>query len=231
MKSPQKLSVREGYAAWAPCYDDDGNPLVALEGPAVWAWLGPVRGRRAIDVGCGTGRHTLALAEAGAQVVALDQSPEMLERACRKLRHFPVDWIRHALPWPLPLRDSVFTVAVLGLVAEHVADLQALMDEVARVLVPGGTCVLSALHPERTAAGETARFIDPETGLRRPIVTYHRTTAEYLSAAKAAGLADAEEQTLVVPPELAERLPRAKRYVGHPLGWVARWTKPVKRHP
>jgi SAM-dependent methyltransferase len=227
MDSSEELSPLEGYAAWAPCYDDDGNPLIALEGPAVEAWLGPVRGLRALDLGCGTGRHTLALAEGGAEVVALDQSPEMLARACQKLRGHPVGWVRHALPAPLPFHADVFDLAVLGLVAEHVADIPALLAEIARVLVPGGRCVLSALHHERTAEGQTARFIDPTTGRRRPVMTYHRTPAEYLAAAAAAGLADPLEQTLVVPPDLADRLPRAGRYIGQPLGWVARWVKPA----
>ena len=64
MESSEELPVREGYAAWSPYYDDDGNPLIALEGPAMQGWFGPVEGRRALDLGCGTGRHTLALVEA-----------------------------------------------------------------------------------------------------------------------------------------------------------------------
>jgi hypothetical protein len=81
------------------------------------------------------------------------------------------------------------------------------------------------MHPDRTAEGQTARFIDPVTGLRRPIRTVHRTTAEYLGAASAAGLELEEERTLVVPAELAERLPRARPYVGKPLGWISCWTR------
>jgi malonyl-CoA O-methyltransferase len=223
----RELPVREGYAAWAPLYDDDGNPLTALEGPAVRAWFGPVAGRRALDVGCGTGRHTEALLAAGAaHVVALDLTPEMIARARAKLAGRPVGWVRHALPGPLPFRDATFDLAVLGLVAEHVADLAAALAEVARVLEPGGRCVLSALHPDRTAEGQRARFIDPATGARRPIRTYHRTADDYRAAARAAGLVAEAERTLVVPPELAERLPRARPYVGRNLGWVARWSRP-----
>jgi SAM-dependent methyltransferase len=133
--------------------------------------------------------------------------------------------VRHALPDPLPFRDATFDLAVLGLVAEHIAALGPALGEVARVLVPGGRCVLSALHPERTAEGQRARFIDPETGLRRPITTYHRTTADYHAAALAAGLALEGEQALRVPPELAESLPRARPYVGQNLGWVACWSR------
>ncbi|HEV3166840.1 MAG TPA: class I SAM-dependent methyltransferase [Isosphaeraceae bacterium] len=225
MEQPEELSVRDGYAAWAACYDEDGNPLVALEGPLVRAWIVPAAGRRALDLGCGTGRHTLALAEAGARVIALDQSPEMLARACQKLKGHKVAWVRHALPTPLPFRAGTFDLVVLGLVAEHVADLPALMAEVARVLSPSGRSILSALHPDRTAEGMRARFINPQTGLRQPIVTIHRTINEYLTAAAEVGLTCQAEQTLTVTTDLAVRLPRAQRYVGKPLGWVVRLGK------
>src|SRR5215208_4343294 len=154
IEAPDELPVQAGYALWASSYDDDGNPLIALEGPAVRRWLGPLAGRRALDLGCGTGRHTLALLEAGARVWALDLTPEMMARARRKLDGRPVGWVRHALPRPLPFRASTFDVVVLGLVAEHVADLPRLLAEVARVLKSGGRCLLSALHPDRTAEGQ-----------------------------------------------------------------------------
>src|SRR3954453_9952369 len=86
METADELSVREGYAAWAACYDEDGNPLMALEEPAMRAGFGSLGGRRALDLGCGTGRHSLALSEAGARVTALDTSPEMLARARAKVR-------------------------------------------------------------------------------------------------------------------------------------------------
>jgi len=236
-ESDDELSVEAGYAAWAPHYDDDGNPLTALEGPAVRAWFGLVAGRRALDIGCGTGRHTRALLEAGAaEVVALDLSPEMMALARAKLdvARDRAHWVRHALPGPMPFRDATFDLAVLGLVVEHVADLARAMAEVARVLTPGGRCIVSALHPDRTAEGQRARFIDPRTGLRHPIATIHRATADYLAAARHAGLSLEGEQALVVPPELAEQLPRAARYVGRNLGWVACWSRPesesVKRN-
>jgi malonyl-CoA O-methyltransferase len=228
MEHRDELPVREGYAAWASCYDHDGNPLISLEGPAMRDLWGNVTGKRALDLGCGTGRHTLAVADAGAVVTALDLSSEMMELARAKLRAHTVDWVLHALPAPLPFAERVFDLVVMGLVAEHVADLSALLFEVSRVLLPGGYCLLSALHPDRTAEGQRARFIDPLSGLRRPITTYHRTEAEYRKTAAQAGLTLTAEQTLVVPPELARQLPRAAPYVGLALGWVARWDKLVR---
>jgi SAM-dependent methyltransferase len=227
MEAPEPLNPLEGYNAWAPWYDADGNPLIAIEGPVVHAWLSRLAGRRALDLGCGTGRHTLALVQTKAIVVAVDQSPAMLALARAKLREHDVHWVRHALPAPLPFPSEAFHAVVLGLVAEHVQDLGALLAEASRVLAPGGRLILSALHEDRTAEGMRARFIDPVTGLRRPVVTYHRTIADYLEAATRVGLGLVEERTLVVPAALAERLPRAEPYVGKPLGWAARWEKAV----
>jgi SAM-dependent methyltransferase len=226
MPPPEVLPVREGYAAWAPLYDDDGNPLTALEGPVIRAWFGPIRGRRALDLGCGTGRHTLALLEAGAEVVAIDSTPEMLAIARGKLDGSPVTWTLHRLPDPLPFPDSSFDVVVLGLVAEHVEDLAKVLLEAARVTGPGGRCLLSALHPERTGQGQRARFIDPSTGERRQIETIHREVADYLGIARGAGWSLVEERTLVVTSDLARSLPRAAPYVNRPLGWAACWEKP-----
>ncbi|WP_406697652.1 class I SAM-dependent methyltransferase [Singulisphaera sp. Ch08] len=223
---PEEFSIQAGYAAWASCYDDDGNPLIALEEPAVSAWFGPLRGSRVLDLGCGTGRHTWALADAGAKVWALDLTLEMIARARSKRDGRNVCWVRHALPQALPFPVSTFDAVVLGLVIEHIADLPRLLAESARVLKPGGRCIVSALHPERTGEGQRARFIDPETGHRRAITTFHRTIEQYLQAGTDAGLILEGEQTLVVPPELAERLPRAVPYVGRPLGWVACWSQP-----
>ena len=219
------LSVEAGYSLWAACYDDDGNPLTALEGPAMASWFGEIAGRRVIDLGCGTGRHTRSLVAAGAEVVAADLTPAMLDRARAHLVGRDVGWLRLALPGPLPFSDAIFTLAVLGLVAEHVVDIAGTLAEVARVLIPGGRCLLSTLHPERTAQGQTARFIDPETGIRRPIRTLHRTVGDYLQAATSAGLTLVEQRTLIVPQSLADLLPRARPYIGTAIGWMACWEK------
>ncbi len=225
MESTKELSVREGYALWAASYDNDGNPLVALEGPAVEARFGNLKGKQALDLGCGTGRYTLALARAQAHVTAVDQSPEMVAKAKIKLDHHQVTWVLHALPHPLPFPDHTFDFVMLGLVAEHIEDLDSVCIQIARVLKPGGRTIISSLHPDRTAEGQRARFIDRETGQRRPIQGYHRTVEDYLRSGSHAGLFLEEEQTLIVPPALGDLYPRAIPYIGQALGWVGCWKK------
>lgn len=218
-------SVRHGYAIWARCYDEDGNPLIAIEGPDIEARLGSIAGRRTLDLGCGTGRHTLALAKRNAYVVAVDFVPEMLDRARAKLAGYRVDWVRHALPSPLPFATASFDLVVIGLVAEHIDDWETAMNEASRTLSRRGRCLLSTLHPERTEAGDQARYIDTISGERRSIHTVHRTIDEYLEIAAAAGLALVDQRSLFVDQDLAARLPRAVKYLGKPLGWVAEWIK------
>jgi ubiquinone/menaquinone biosynthesis C-methylase UbiE len=78
------LPTRDEYDRWAEFYDADENPLVAIEEPLVRQMLGCVRDQTVLDLGCGTGRHAVWLAAAGASVQALDFSEAMLARARTK---------------------------------------------------------------------------------------------------------------------------------------------------
>jgi SAM-dependent methyltransferase len=69
---PRLMAAREGYDLWSTIYDDEDNPLIALETARVRALLGDVRGLTVADIGCGTGRHALVMAAAGARVIGLD---------------------------------------------------------------------------------------------------------------------------------------------------------------
>ncbi len=225
MIAQEHLSVEAGYSLWASCYDEDGNPLIAIEEPAMHALYEAIAGRNVLDLGCGTGRHTAALAGRGASVTACDLTTAMLIRARTKVGRGVTGWLRVALPGPLPFADDSFALAVMGLVIEHIAPLEATLREVRRVLEPGGRCLISALHPDLTRQGQTARFIDPVTGVRQPIITLHREVDDMIAIARSAGLALESEQTLVVPEALADQLPRARPYIGTNLGWVSAFAK------
>lgn len=87
---PAYSAVARAFDRAAPVYDDlyaDGaNPLMAwlrAESLAVVQRRLPA-GSRLVEVGCGTGEETLALARAGYRVLGLDISPEMVRRARKK---------------------------------------------------------------------------------------------------------------------------------------------------
>ena len=108
MAMDEKLTTAEilptsaGYDLWASSYDTDGNPLIAMEEPLVDRLLGDVRGLAVLDVGCGTGRHAIRLAAAGAAVHAVDFSAAMLEQARRKAGSGEIVFGAHDLSKPMP---------------------------------------------------------------------------------------------------------------------------------
>lgn len=102
--------VRDG---WDPARYDDDHAFVYEYGEAVVDWLDPTDGERILDLGCGTGQLTAAIADAGAEVVGLDRSLEMLETARRE--HPTLPFVRadaHAFAFGRPF-DAVFTNATL----------------------------------------------------------------------------------------------------------------------
>src|SRR5947209_14523461 len=210
-------SVRTGYDRWAAVYDHDANPLQALEGPIVREALGDVRGLAALDLGCGTGRHSLWLAAAGAAVTAVDFSDGMLAEAKRKPGADAVRWVAHDLHRPLPFAEATFDLVVSGLVLEHLHELDGFFAEARRVLKPGGRAVVSAMHPAMFLRGTQARFTDPATGeLVQPGSVPHSIGSFVMAAVRAGFRLDAVDE-YAPDAAFAERYPRAAKYVGWPM--------------
>jgi len=59
------ITTREGYALWAPTYDEPGNQLLEIEQPIVREILDGFPIGVALDAACGTARHTAYLASVG----------------------------------------------------------------------------------------------------------------------------------------------------------------------
>jgi demethylmenaquinone methyltransferase/2-methoxy-6-polyprenyl-1,4-benzoquinol methylase len=130
--------VRSMFDRIAPVYDGM-NRAMTLGLDRKWRRLtaeAVVRpGDRVLDACCGTGDLALAAARAGGRVTGVDFSAEMLARAERKAPEF--DWVQAdaaALPFP----DGSFETATVGFGIRNLADLEAGLGELARVLVPGG---------------------------------------------------------------------------------------------
>ena len=89
-----------------------------------------------LDGCCGTGDLAVAARKAGAgEVIGLDFSARMLERARRK--EPAIEWIQGDL-LELPFEDGSFDAATVGFGVRNVADLERGLDELRRVLKPGG---------------------------------------------------------------------------------------------
>ena len=127
------VPTRDGYDRWSDVYDGDGNPLVLLEEPHVARLLGDVRGLSVLDVGCGTGRHALRLAEQGARVTGVDFSAGMLGKARQKPGAERVTFVEHNITASLPFAPASFDRVLSCLVLDHVPDVKAFFAELRRV--------------------------------------------------------------------------------------------------
>jgi demethylmenaquinone methyltransferase/2-methoxy-6-polyprenyl-1,4-benzoquinol methylase len=92
-------------------------------------------GDRVLDACCGTGDLGIAARKAGAEVVGLDFSGAMLERARRKEPE--IEWVQGDL-LELPFEDASFDAATVGFGVRNVADLERGLAELRRALKPGG---------------------------------------------------------------------------------------------
>ena len=136
---------------------------VRLQADSLWNLLQLCPRSRVIDIGCGHGRHALALARSGADVVGLDFSVALLNRA----RHLAADlqtqvrWVRGDMR-RLPCRSECARAAIL-IDAFGFFDSEAEHDEVlreaARVLTTGGRLALKVVNggPILSAFRETNR--------------------------------------------------------------------------
>ena len=175
-------AVTTGYAAWAPTYDGP-NPALAGEEPVVHGIVDALAAGRALDACCGTGRHAAHLVDRGWDVIGVDATHEMLEVARAKV---PAARFEQGDVVELPLADEAVDLAVCSLALTHVPDLGAALASLARVVRPGGTLVLSDLHPVSVLIGGTAAF--PHEGGLAHVRNLHHSISSYVRGFHAAGL-------------------------------------------
>lgn len=124
-------------------------------------------GDQVLDVACGPGNFTRAFAAADVDlVVGLDASSAMLARAVHETRAENVAYLRgdaSAMPFRSGAFDGVCCFAALYLIADPLAAI----DEIVRVLAPGGrVALLSSVNRGLLPTGLTNAFAQPLTGIR-----------------------------------------------------------------
>ncbi len=109
-------------------------------------------GQRVLDVAAGTGNVAIRAAEAGADVVALDLTPENFEAGRREAatRGVELDWVEGDAA-SLPFGNGEFDVVTSSVGAIFAPDHQAVADEMLRVCRPGGTIGMINFTPEGIA--------------------------------------------------------------------------------
>ncbi|MBK7877914.1 MAG: bifunctional demethylmenaquinone methyltransferase/2-methoxy-6-polyprenyl-1,4-benzoquinol methylase UbiE [Planctomycetes bacterium] len=127
---------------------------------AMLAAAGDVEGRVVVDACCGTGDVAFTFARAGAHVVGVDFTPEMLRRAERKKDpRVPPSVFAHGDALSLPVKSASADLCTNAFGIRNVQDRRAGLREMRRVLRPGGRVViLEFTMPPGAILGALYRF-------------------------------------------------------------------------
>ena len=145
---------------------------------------------RALDVGCGAGHLSFALAPSLARVVALDPSPNMLVtvRQAAATRGLAQIETRQASAESLPFPDSNFCLACTRYSAHHWTRVEVALQEIRRVLKPRGYFLVIDLLGHEDPLVDT--HLQSMELLRDPSHVRNRSAKEWESLLGAAGFAD-----------------------------------------
>jgi ubiquinone/menaquinone biosynthesis C-methylase UbiE len=154
--------VKEGWEGWdqyAPFYDWENAQTLGRRDVPFWQRVAAAASGTVLELGCGTGRVSVPLARRGVQVVGIDRSAPMLERARRRITksgrrsepraNSPARQLTNSPRLvrgdirQLPFEDHSFpmVLAPYGILQSLIRprDLTATLASVARVIAPGGT--------------------------------------------------------------------------------------------
>ena len=213
-----------------PAYEEEIEPVLM-------ALLQPQPGLLYLDLGCGEGRLMRSVKAVGSRVVGCDLSPLLLSRACR---FGPV--VRCSLPLLKWIKPSSFDGAYVGLVLEHLRDERSFFASAAAVVRPGGSLALVINHPVWTAPGSSpiedlggevlwrpgryfGRGFSRESAGSNKVTFYHRTMADLVNSASAAGWDLLRMEERGISPAQIKRVPdyEGQEHIPRLLG--LRWTR------
>jgi SAM-dependent methyltransferase len=221
------VDVSTGYGQWAPTYEqtvEDVMDLALLERLTEPTWHAV---RRAVDLGCGTGRTGAWLRDQGvATVDGVDLTPRMLAAAHARGAH---DRLVEADLTASGLDAGAYDLAIACLVDEHLPDVAPLYREAARLAAPDGSLVLVAFHPHFIMTTGMPTHFTNGAGENIAIATHVHLLSDHVTAGLAAGWSLVEMREAVVDDQWIARKPRWSQLRNHPVSVAFAWRMTGRR--
>lgn len=175
-----------------------------------WLDLDDKKGVSLLDLGCGTGRHSLSLQQMGFKVTGLDLSPHLLQEAKIHDPDERITWVEGDMR-QLPFEDCSFDLSLnlftsFGYFVQQL-DNEAVLSEISRILKKQGSFIIDFLNPAYVRAQLDAfseRF-DEEMSCT---ITEHRTIH-----------GDVVEKTIIITPSFGEKRIYKEKVMLLPLEW------------
>lgn len=153
---PKKSDIQSGYDLWAATYPYEKNPIKSASNETIIKMLPPLKGKRVMDAGCGSGYFCQHAEHEGAmEIVGIDFSSKMIEQAHKicKYTRLLVDDIRN-----VECKDSSVDVLICALVLGHLEKIDQIISKFSKALAKDGVLVISDFHPFLSLKGQQRTF-------------------------------------------------------------------------
>lgn len=188
-----------------------GESRICFIMPNMLRFMGDVKGKKILDLGCGEGGYSRELTKRGAQLVSIDCSAKAIEYAASmaKEEHLDIEHFVRNSNDLFDIESEQFDIVLCSMMLMDCEDFEGTLREVVRVLKPGGKLYASVLHPcfdgnHDTGIGRQGTGIDrqvvvmnyfepkeweaPLWGGTIPVIWRHRTMEEYVKTFIKVGL-------------------------------------------
>ncbi len=179
------MDIQNAYNEWSEIYDSNTNLTRDLDQQVTRETLAGQHFNAILELGCGTGKNTVFLAEIGTQVHALDFSAGMIAKAKEKVKAENVRFDMADLTKRWVCEDGAYDLIICNLVLEHIKDLDHIFSEAARTLRQGSKFFINELHPFKQYQGTKARFERNTATIEVDAFTHH--ISDFTNTASASG--------------------------------------------
>tara|TARA_B110000211_G_scaffold217775_1_gene261953 strand:+ start:931 stop:1560 length:630 start_codon:yes stop_codon:yes gene_type:complete len=179
------MDIEKAYNIWSSNYDTNKNKTRDLDKKVTEETLSKYTFKSVLELGCGTGKNTKWLLSAGAEVIGLDFSQEMLTIAKESITDKRAQFKKADLNDDWEVADQYADVVTSSLTLEHIEDLNAIFRQANKKLKENGIFFISELHPFKQYTGSKARFETDAGMVELKVFTHH--ISDYIKSAESNG--------------------------------------------
>jgi SAM-dependent methyltransferase len=208
---------RASFDALSKTYDNTLKPEVTLDEICFPLFWYQHSGIRALDIGCGTGRHTRRLVELQNIATGIDFSQGMLSIAADKITDEKANFICDDFLSYAGFAPNSFDLIISSLVVEYILEIELFFLKAASLLRRGGELYISQSNPKRFCERRDPETVEDEIRHGTRFLKFPHTRELISKCASNGGLTGVTERDIDGNSDLATICDGWSQYVGKPM--------------